>query len=683
MKKLISLLAMICAVGAMAGIQTGPQSSGGGSGSQTPLTNNVDGGGFTISNSTFSGTISPNSLAFTNKYQAISGAPERDFSLLTPDGVGQIALVQNGGATGLYSSLSTNLGDWRGNWLFNGIFQVGTRTNTSAANVGQIDLEGNGNGIYQNTNGSLGNENLLSIKNYDPKQAGYIAFSSPSSGSGSNNIVMSAIQDVQMGLAGWVYGTNTLLGLGIGNDFIPLALNPGHDAIWTTTENKGAFGAREFLSYDALNSVWYWPYDISGNGTFKNIGYQYTMKIDEKAQLVTFSGGATVVNQKLMSFGTVGDIWGNSTHSIEQELQLDSQGSFSATVGQDAQAKSVIQMGGSGHYHTPVIMQYDSSGLTNLLGWSTPLLFASENQAVTNGTLAPHYFAISGFTPDTNANHASVLKFWSSWAGGDFPVWNGGQNDPLGSVLAGTATSNSFSWNGTIIGTNGGVFGRTNVLSTDFSGTTFAAYDPSDLGATGASIGIAANLNFYGKVSSTSGQTTEHRFLDRTGAVIFDINPLQSKIYAMESFGVQKTSPTNTLDVNGGISTGTLVVSNTANVGALVIGAATNIASFTVVNTNWISGQIYTNTTGRPILVCGSVVLTTAGVAGYSQMALQCAGSATNYATVLSAVAGLTGVMTNAMTPLVVTNSGVFAWTNTSSGAGDTSGTWGGQYITY
>lgn len=115
----------------------------------------------------------------------------------------------------------------------------------------------------------------------------------------------------------------------------------------------------------------------------------------------------------------------------------------------------------------------------------------------------------------------------------------------------------------------------------------------------------------------------------------------------------------------------------------LIVGPATNTPSFTLVNTNWISGQLYTNLTGRPIEVTGSVVLTTAGVAGFSQMALQVNGVVTNYATVISAVAGLTGAMTNAISPAFVPAAGVFTWTNTSSGAGDTSTTYGGQYMVY
>lgn len=114
---------------------------------------------------------------------------------------------------------------------------------------------------------------------------------------------------------------------------------------------------------------------------------------------------------------------------------------------------------------------------------------------------------------------------------------------------------------------------------------------------------------------------------------------------------------------------------------AVTFGANTNVSSFTIITTNWISGQLYTNLTGRPIEVTGNVVLTTAGVAGFSQMALRVNGVVTNYSSVLSAVAGLTGVSTNSMSPAFVPNGGIFTWTNTSSGAGDASGTYGGQYI--
>lgn len=118
-------------------------------------------------------------------------------------------------------------------------------------------------------------------------------------------------------------------------------------------------------------------------------------------------------------------------------------------------------------------------------------------------------------------------------------------------------------------------------------------------------------------------------------------------------------------------------------IGSIIVGNATNTPSFTLVNTNWISGGIYTNLTGRNLEVLGNVVLTTAAVAGYSQMALQAPGSVTNYASVISAIGGLTGAMTNAMSPVIVTNGGTFTWTNTSSGAGDSSTTFGGQYIVF
>lgn len=101
------------------------------------------------------------------------------------------------------------------------------------------------------------------------------------------------------------------------------------------------------------------------------------------------------------------------------------------------------------------------------------------------------------------------------------------------------------------------------------------------------------------------------------------------------------------------------------------------------VNTNWISGALYTNTTGRTIIVAGNVVDTPASVAGTCLMNLQCAGTGTNAQTLVTVIGMLTNPLTNGITPLVVTNGGVFTWTNLSSGAGNATTTSGGQYMVY
>lgn len=201
------------------------------------------------------------------------------------------------------------------------------------------------------------------------------------------------------------------------------------------------------------------------------------------------------------------------------------------------------------------------------------------------------------------------------------------------------------------------------------------------------------NFNIY-QVDTFNGQLISALVVPNNGGGSGNIKGTQYMFTNGVSLAVGITSAsmgaTNVLQIDTLGGAGALLVSTNGNVymsgtnfaaKGFINGSPTNISSFTLVTTNWISGQLYTNQTGRPIMVSGSVTLTTAGVVGYSQMALQVNGVVTNYSSVLSAIGGLTGTMTNAMSSAIVPNSGVFTWTNTSSGAGDASGTYGGQYI--
>lgn len=199
---------------------------------------------------------------------------------------------------------------------------------------------------------------------------------------------------------------------------------------------------------------------------------------------------------------------------------------------------------------------------------------------------------------------------------------------------------------------------------------------------TGAvSINAAANQIFTANDTSATGSTYAYIYNSSyNSGVLFGID-------ATSSFLQYTGSATNLQIQQSGGSPGDIagnaITFTTGKIGSLIVGNPTNTPSFTLVNTNWISGQLYTNLTGRPIDVRGNVILTTAGVAGFSQMALRVSSVVTNYSSALSAVAGLTGSTTNGIAPAFVPNGGVFTWTNTSSGAGDTSTTYGGQYMTY
>lgn len=136
-----------------------------------------------------------------------------------------------------------------------------------------------------------------------------------------------------------------------------------------------------------------------------------------------------------------------------------------------------------------------------------------------------------------------------------------------------------------------------------------------------------------------------------------------------------------------GVAGASLSVSNTTanlNATAIVIGNPTNSSSFVIVNTNWVSGLLYVNLTGRPIGVQSRVVLfnATTGIGSFAQMKLLIIGVMTN--TVDLGFGALTsGVNSDLMIEGFVPAGNTFTFTNTSGGTGNTATISGGQYITY
>jgi len=109
-------------------------------------------------------------------------------------------------------------------------------------------------------------------------------------------------------------------------------------------------------------------------------------------------------------------------------------------------------------------------------------------------------------------------------------------------------------------------------------------------------------------------------------------------------------------------------------------GLSTNGA--TIIQTNLISGLLYTNNYGYAITVSANVAYTVAAVNGNASIALQIPGSITNTVGASSAV-GVTIAMTYSnMISGVISNGGTFALTNLSAGAGDTA-TYTGAQISY
>jgi hypothetical protein len=145
------------------------------------------------------------------------------------------------------------------------------------------------------------------------------------------------------------------------------------------------------------------------------------------------------------------------------------------------------------------------------------------------------------------------------------------------------------------------------------------------------------------------------------------------------SFNGSGSGLTNNNAAISSLSFNSLVNSNQT---ATIAGVAE--ADDLVINTNFLSGFVYTNSYGGVIGVSASVSFTTAAVAGMSQLSLRAIGSATNYASALSAITGgLTGTYTNGTLSIYVPANALFTFTNTSSGSGDSTAPVGGQILVY
>lgn len=259
--------------------------------------------------------------------------------------------------------------------------------------------------------------------------------------------------------------------------------------------------------------------------------------------------------------GSGADLFYNINHSIESEFTFDSSGSLGFNAGFDAQAKADIQLGGSGHYHAPIIIQYDSSGLTNLAGWSAPLLFANIN-ATTN-----HYFAFVSQAANTNTGEQE-LQIYPHWSDSSNYTFNGGQKDPLGTVMSGLFNRTNFVYNNAIIKTNLSVGSNTPPTS-----HTFGVYNSADAGETEALLWTTGNLIHLGTVSGTSGQNSQVFFNDRGGVNQFSLDAVNAKVFSLYNMSIGKTTPSFAMDVVG-------IINSSSNIQAGVA------AGYVTLNTN-------------------------------------------------------------------------------------------------
>lgn len=101
-----------------------------------------------------------------------------------------------------------------------------------------------------------------------------------------------------------------------------------------------------------------------------------------------------------------------------------------------------------------------------------------------------------------------------------------------------------------------------------------------------------------------------------------------------------------------------------------------------LVRTNFISGLVYLNNTGRPIQVSALACLTGVGVVGQVNLALRISNSVTNDIGATTLLTSIATISTNAIEGFVP-NGETYTFTNTSTGAGNSATVGKGQYIIY
>lgn len=137
-------------------------------------------------------------------------------------------------------------------------------------------------------------------------------------------------------------------------------------------------------------------------------------------------------------------------------------------------------------------------------------------------------------------------------------------------------------------------------------------------------------------------------------------------------------------DGTGNLAQGNISWDADGNITApsITLGNTTNVASFILTQTNFISGKVYTNLTGRPLQVTATAQLITAAVAGNAQLSLLISGYLTN--TVNESTLGASPATTNTYFIGGIVPAGrTYSFTNTSSGTGDSATVLGGQTITF
>lgn len=174
-------------------------------------------------------------------------------------------------------------------------------------------------------------------------------------------------------------------------------------------------------------------------------------------------------------------------------------------------------------------------------------------------------------------------------------------------------------------------------------------------------------------------------------------NTFSGAAFTIANSGTLTLSGAAGLSVAGGINAGASSVTaggfsgpgpllTGLNASQLISGTVplTQLPSPIITQTNFLSGVLYNNASGRPLTVKATAVLTAAAVSGNSTLELRVGivGTTTNYVTTQTGAAVITGADKYPIM-IDVPIGASYTFTNTSSGAGNSATVSGGQIIAY
>lgn len=360
---------------------------------------------------------------------------------------------------------------------------------------------------------------------------------------------------------------------------------------------------------------------------------------------------------------------GGTTNAVVQSLR----GTYTGLLGGGYKVVAGgIQFDGTSAYFNSTIAPSSAISSQNSMALGFNLFATNAN--LTNG----QYFA--GVT-DGGAGHTAAI---TTDTAGMYPYGlnNNNVDNPVFPTSAG--------WTGTYVVNRTGSTAQ--IIYQNYSNTRTST-TTATTGLTGGTGGVYFGAEGFNNGGSSTPlaycSSTLNNFLVAQNFTDTDVS---NWTYFSAAFSANVTAlpviTNNTVTVSGSVViNGNTTVNSTLSANTIIIGAPTNTPSFTLVATNFISGQVYNNLTGRPLFVNASVNWTTAAVSGSAAMQLRVTGTGASTNSVGEATSPaqtFTAPFTNTLSGFVPAG-GTFVFTNVSSGSGNSavmlSGS--GQYMVY